>query len=133
MRKKRTDDDQIEINLQQYGITWYELIWRYKEPRKFLWFNIKDRWKVLMQYDPRGYRRRDDDPNDDFYWENVCFNLGRESDVQAFKSLKNKIKTKRDLYNFYNIYHSWEKYERDLADYAKFKEEFKNNVKEICR
>lgn len=133
MRKKRTDDDQIEISLQQYGIVWYELVWRYKEPRKFLWFNIKDRWKVLKQYDPRGYRRRDDDPNDDFYWHNVVFNVGRESDVQAFKSLKNKIKTKRDLYNFYNIYHLWEKYEKDLADYAKFKEEFKNNVKEICR
>ena len=132
-KKKYDENDQIEIKLGEYGIAFYELLWRYKEPRKFLWFDIKDKWKALMQYDPRGYRRHSEDPNDDILWKNVTFNLGRESDVQAFKLLKSKIKTKRDLYNFYNVYHSLEKYERDLADYAKFKEELKNNVRELCR
>ena len=133
MRKERTDDDQIEITLGAYGIVLYELLWRYKEPRKFLWFNIKDRWKTLTRYDPIGGRRHSEDPNNDIFLENVTFNLGRESDVQAFKSLKNKIKTKRDLYNFYNVYYLQGKYEKDLADYKKFKEELKNNIKELCR
>ena len=84
------ENDEIEISLRYFAGDFYELIWRFKECKKFLWFKIHDKWKCLNRYESfgvNGYR----DPRDDLNWRTVKFDLGRESDVQRYESIKGKV------------------------------------------
>lgn len=80
MRKKYTETDEIEIRLTHNVADHYFLEWRYKEPRKFLFFSIKDKWKLMSYYNP-GVSSVEDDPNDDMYWYWHGFHMGKRNEV----------------------------------------------------
>ena len=128
MRKKYTENDEIEVRLVQYVPPYYDLQWRFKEPRKFLCFNIKQGWRTLCIYSNSGFTPGDD-PNDDYFWHNVYFNMGRKSDVQEYENLKGRIKTKKDLFDYYRVRDRVNLYFDHMKEHRKWEEELNNNIK----
>ena len=127
MKKKYSENDEIELRLVQYVRPYYDLQWRFKEPRKFLFFNVKPTWRTLSVYSNSMFDPKED-PNDDFYWHNVYFNMGRNSDVQDYESMKGRIKTKKDLFDYYNIKEKVNLYFDHLAEHRKWVEQTDKNI-----
>ena len=119
MKEKYTENDEIELRLVCYAGPWFHLQWRYKKKHKFLCFNIHDSWKTLVYYDEQKWTDLSDDPRDDYYWWTPSFNLNRDADAQSFETLKKKLKTKKDLWDWYGINHRVEAYMKDLEEYKK--------------
>ena len=126
------ENDEIEISLRYFAGDFYELIWRFKECKKFLWFKMHDKWKCLNRYESfgdNGYR----DPRDDLNWHTVKFDLGRESDVQHYESIKAKVKTKRELYDVFNVDQTNEKFHRDMDKYYEYRARVQRHVDELVK
>lgn len=132
MRKKYTETDEIEIRLTHNVADHYFLEWRYKEPRKFLFFNIKDKWKLISYYCP-GFSGVDDDPNDDIYWYWRGFHMGKRNEVQEYEKIKRDIKTKKQLFNYFNVSGNIENYYRDLHEHNEWLKETNENIKKYAK
>lgn len=133
MKKKNyTENDEIELRLVHYVQAYYNLEWRFKESRKFLCFKLKDKWRTLCVYSNSLYSP-EDDPNDDFYWSNVYFNMGRKSDVQEYECLKNKVRTKKDLFDYYQVQNKVNLYYDHMKQHRKWIEETNNNIKKFVK
>ena len=128
MRKIYTENDEIEIRLINYVGPYYDLQWRFKEPRKFLCFKIKNWWRRLCTYSNYVFDPADD-PRDDYYWHNVYFNMGKKSNVQEYESVKAKVKTKKDLLDYFKVKESNGLYLEHLKKHREWEEELKDNVK----
>lgn len=131
MKKKYTETDEIEIRLTHNVVDHYFLEWRYKEPRKFLFFNIKDKWKLISRY--MGVSRVDDDPNDDIYWDWRGFHMGKRGEVQEYEKIKRDIKTKKQLFDYFNVSVNIENYYRDLHEHNKWLKETKENINKYVK
>lgn len=125
--KHYTENDEIEIRLVHTVGAYYDLEWRYKKPHKFLFFNIKDNWKILPYYSPAAFSP-DDDPDSEFYWPSVFFNLGKKSDVDEYERLKKTVKTKKDLYSFFHIQEKLEVYKRHMEEHDEWLEMLEGNI-----
>lgn len=133
MRKEKyTENDEIELNLVYYAGPWYNLQWRYKKTHKFLWFDVHDSWKTLTIY-KNNWTDLSDDPKDDYHWDSPSFKLTRDSDVQAYESLKKKLKTKKDLWDYYNVNGRTEAYLRDLEAYSAGQAELEERAKKYSK
>ena len=132
MRKKRTDDGEIEIRLIHNVVDHYFLQWRFKEPRKFLFFNIKDKWKLISYYNP-GVSSVDDDPNDDIYWYWRGFHMGKRSEVQEYEEIKRDIKTKKQLFDYFDVSANIKNYYRDLHEHNKWLRETNENINKYVK
>ncbi len=132
MRKKRTDDGEIEIRLIHNVVDHYFLQWRFKEPRKFLFFNIKDKWKLISYYNP-GVSSVDDDPNDDIYWYWRGFHMGKRSEVQEYEEIKRDIKTKKQLFDYFDVSANIKNYYRDLHEHNKWLKETNENINKYVK
>ena len=132
MKKKYTETDEIEIRLTHNVADHYFLEWRYKEPRKFLFFNIKDKWKLISYYCP-GFSSVDDDPNDDIYWYWRGFHMGKRNEVQEYEKIKRDIKTKKQLFNYFNVSGNIENYYRDLHEHNEWLKETNENIKKYTK
>lgn len=132
MKKKYTETDEIEIRLTHNVAGHYFLEWRYKEPRKFLFFNIKDKWKLMSYYNP-GVSSVDDDPNDDIYWYWRGFHMGKSGEVQEYEKIKRDIKTKKQLFDYFNVSANIENYYRDLHEHNKWLKETNENIKKYVK
>lgn len=132
MRKKYTETDEIEIRLTHNVVDHYFLQWRFKEPRKFLFFNIKDRWKAISYYNP-GISSPSDDPSDDLRWYWRGFHMGKRNEVQEYEKIKRDIKTKKQLFDYFNISANIENYHRDLEEHKKWLKETNENIKKYAK
>lgn len=131
MKKEYTEYDGIELRLVHYAGPYYELQWRYREPHKFLCFNIKDKWKSINLYtwtsDP------EDNPYDWLYWSKVTFNLGNKSEAQEYESLRSRIKTKKALFDYYNVESRLARFHEDVKRYEEWAETLKVNAKKYVK
>lgn len=132
MKKKYAETDEIEISLTHNVADHYFLQWRFKEPRKFLFFNIKDKWKLISYYSP-GVSGVDDDPNDDFYWYWRGFHMGKQNEVQEYEKIKRDIKTKKQLFDYFNVSANIENYYRDLHEHNKWLKETNENINKYVK
>ena len=132
MKKKYTETDEIEIRLTHNVADHYFLQWRYKETRKFLFFNIKDKWKLISYYRP-GVSSVDDDPNDDTCWYWRGFHMGTRSEVQEYDKIKRNIKTKKQLFDYFNVSANMENYYRDLHNHNEWLKETNENIKKYVK
>lgn len=132
MRKEYAETDEIEIRLAHNVIDHYFLQWRFKEPRKFLFFNIKDRWKSISYYSP-GVSSVDKNPNDGLYWYWRGFHMGRRNEVQEYEKIKRDIKTKKQLFDYFNVSANMENYRRDLEEHKKWLKETNENIKKYAK
>ena len=132
MRKQRTDDDQIEIRLKHNVADHYFLEWRYKEPRKFLFFNIKDKWKTIAYYNP-GLSAPSDDPNNDLSWYWRGFHMGKKNEVQEYDSLLKKISTKKQLFDYFNVKSNIDRYYRDLERHKQWLADTNENINKYVK
>lgn len=126
--KHYTENDEIELRLVNCAGAYYDLEWRYKKPHKFLFFNVKDGWKILPYYDTNIYFSADEDPDSDLRWHNIIFNLGKKSDVDEYEKLKKTVKTKKDLYNFFHIQEKLEVYKRHQEEHDEWLEMLEGNI-----
>lgn len=122
MKKKYTESDEIEIRLERLNRTKYVLLWRFKEPRKFLFFKIKHDWRTLSLYSMSEFDPQED-PNDDHYWHDVCFDAHKKDDVQEYERVKSRIKTKKDLYDYYSVRDRTNLYFDHLKEHRKWVKE----------
>jgi hypothetical protein len=120
--EKYNENDEIEIRLVHDIADHYFLEWRFKKPRKFLFFRVADKWKKIHYYNP-GIFNVDDDPNDDMYWYWRGFRLGNKSDVQEYEKLKSIVRTQKDLFGYYHVKENMEWYSRNLREYRRWVEE----------
>lgn len=132
MKKKYTETDEIEIRLTHNVADHYFLQWRFKEPRKFLFFNIKDKWKLISYYSP-GVSSVDDDPNDGIYWYWRGFHMGKRNEMQEYEKIKRDIKTKKQLFDYFNVSANIENYYHDLHEYNKWLEETNENINKYVK
>lgn len=118
--KKYNENDKIEIYFERTGGYNYKLQWRYKEPKKFLWFEIQDKWKGIMYYtndiDVAPYR----EPNEPMYWRYHGFNLLDEASKKEYDWIKENIKTKKELFDYFKVQENITKYYKDLHEYNEF-------------
>lgn len=132
MKKKEYDEnDEIEIGLSYYVHDCYLLVWRFKEPRKWLFFKRHDKWKNLYLYRPHAFMMKNDDPGDSFYWNYVMFDLGKNHEVQEYEKVKSTVKTKKDLYDYFKVEYSMESYRHQLEEYTKWRMETDNTVERL--
>ena len=127
MKRKYNENDEIEFRLVHNVADHYWLQWRFKEPCKFLFFNIKDKWKSLHYYIP-GIFTPDDDPNDDFNWYWRGFHMGRENEVQEYDAIREKIKTKKALFDYYRVQDNIDLYHRHLNEHRQWVEKTNRNI-----
>ena len=132
MKKKYTETDEIEIRLTHNVADHYFLQWRFKEPRKFLFFNIKDKWKLISYYSP-GVSSVDDDPNDGIYWYWRGFHMEKRNEMQEYEKIKRDIKTKKQLFDYFNVSANIENYYHDLHEYNKWLEETNENINKYVK
>lgn len=132
MKKKYTETDEIEIRLTHNVADHYFLQWRFKEPHKFLFFNIEDKWKLISYYNP-GVFSADDDPNDDIYWYWRGFHMGKRNEVQEYEKIKRDIKTKKQLFDYFNVSANIENYYRDLHEHNEWLKETNENIKKYVK
>ena len=132
MKKKYTETDEIEIRLKYNVTDHYFLEWRYKEPHKFLFFNIKDKWKTIAYYNP-GISSPSDDPDDDLKWYWRGFHMGRKNEVQEYDSLLKKIFTKKQLFDYFNVENNIDRYYRDLEEHKKWLAETNENISKYVK
>lgn len=127
MKKVYNDTDEIEFRLVHNVADHYWLEWRFKEPGKFLWFKIRDKWKSLYYYTP-GIFTPDENPDrySSWYWRG--FHLGRENEVREYEHIKANIKTKAQLYEYYHVKENMELYERHLEEHNKWLSKLNNNI-----
>ena len=131
MKKIYKDTDEIELRLKYNIADHYWLEWRYKEPRKFLWFTIKDRWKMLPYY--TGTHGPDDNPNEDLFWYWRGFHLGRDPEVEEFEHVKGMVKTKKDLDRYYGVQGNYAWYENDLKVHRKWLKKLNDNIEKYTK
>ena len=122
MKEKYTENDEIELRLTHNIEDHYWLEWRFKQPRKWWFFKIYDKWKSIHYYSP-GIFTPDDDPNDDFFWYWRGFHLGRKSEVQEYEKIKSVIKTKKELFNYFNVKGNTDLYHRHLKAHQEWLDE----------
>lgn len=128
MKKTYEDNDNIEFRLVHNVADHYWLEWRFKEPRKFLCFKIRDKWKAIHYYTP-GIFTPDDDPNREFSWYWRGFHLGKQSEVREYEYIKANIKTKAQLYEYFHVEENLARYENDLEKHNKWLMELNDNIK----
>ncbi len=102
MKKIYNDNDEVEIRLKYYVNHTFVLEWRFKEPGRFLFFKVPDKWRRILLYDNPRFSPYED-PDKDIYWSYVFFNLGWDSEVQKYERLKEKVKTKKELDNYFHV------------------------------
>lgn len=129
---KYNENDEIELTLEHNVSYHYFLKWRYKNPRKFLFFNIKDKWKYIHYYTP-GIFTVDMDPNDDLYWYWRGFHLDKKSDVQEYEKIKSSIKTKKQLFDYYHVKDNVDLYSRHLHEHNAWVNETNKTVKRLTK
>lgn len=132
MKKVYTENDEIEFRLTHYANDYYILEWRFKEPGKFLFFKIYDKWKCLRYYTP-GIFTPEDDPSRDFSWYWRGFHMGKKHEVQEYEHILKNIKTKKALFNYYHVNENIERYEKHLAEHNKWLDETNNNIKKYVK
>lgn len=132
-KQKHTENDEIEIRLVHYVGRFFHLQWRYKDTHKVLGFNVHDRWKYITIYDMNWDEGDIYGPENDFYWKTPSFDLSDNSDVQKYESIKKKINTKKDLWDWYNINHRIEKYFDDLRRYAEMQDRLEQNKEKYAK
>lgn len=130
-KKRYQDTDEIELRLEHNVADHYWLQWRFKEPRKFLFFNIYDKWKTIHYY--TGVYGPDDDPNDDMYWYWRGFHLGKNSEVQEYEHIKETIKTKAALFKYFNVKNNIDRYYNDLHKHKLWLDELNGNIKKFTK
>lgn len=130
--KRYNENDEIEISLEHNIGYHYWLKWRYKEPRKFLFFNVMDKWKYIHCY-ANSIFSVDDDPNDDFYWYWRGFHLDNKSDVQEYEKIKSTIKTKKELFKYYHVEENTGLYLRHLHEHNVWVNEANKAVKRLTK
>ena len=132
MKKNYKDTDEIELRLYPNISDHYWLEWRFKEPRKFLFFKINDKWKSIRYYSP-GIFTPDDDPNREYNWYWRGFHMGRNGEVEEYDNLIKKVKTKEDLYKHFHVKENLELYERHLKEHNKWLEETNKNIEKYVK
>lgn len=130
--KRYNENDEIEIRLEHNVGYHYWLKWRYKEPRKFLFFNVKDKWKYIHYYTP-GIFSIDDDPNDDLFWYWRGFHLDNKSEAQEYESVRNKIKTKKQLFEYYHVKENTDLYFKNLHEHKVWVDETNETIKKLTK
>ena len=134
MKKKvYNENDEIEIRLSPYVKDYYILEWRFKEPRKWLFFNKYDKWKNLYLYSPNAFMTKEDNPDTRFYWNYVLFNLGKNHEVQEYEKIKDTVKTKKDLYGYFKVKELLEQYYHHLEEYNNWRAETSNTVERLTK
>lgn len=132
MKKNYKDTDEIELRLFHNVLDHYWLEWRFKEPRKFLFFKINDKWKSIRYYSP-GIFTPDEDPNREYSWYWRGFHMGIRGEVEEYDSLVKKVKTKEDLYKYFRVKENLELYERHLEEHNKWLEETNKNIEKYVK
>ena len=130
--KRYNENDEIEFRLIHNVVDHYWLQWRFKEPRKFLLFNIKDKWKGMRYYTP-GIFTADDDPNDDFYWYWRGFHMGKRNEVQEYDRIKETIKTKKALFDYYRVKENIDLYYKHLHQHKLWVDETNKNIEKYTK
>ena len=51
MKKIYNENDEVEIRLKYYVNHTFVLEWRFKEPGRFLFFKVPDKWRRIVLYD----------------------------------------------------------------------------------
>ena len=130
-KKNYTENDEIELRLTHNVSTHYWLEWRFKKPKgRFLWFDIHDKWKSIPYYTP-GIFTPDMDPDSEYNWYWRGFDLGKKHDVQEYDGLRDKIRTKKQLFDHFNVDGNTEKYNRDLERHRAWLNEVNENIKRL--
>ena len=133
MSKKRyTENDEVELRLTHYVSDCYILEWRFKEPRKWWFFKIYDKWKSISYYQTALFTP-DNNPDDDFYWFWRSFNLGRKSEVQEYERLKERVKTKKDLYSYFRVKENMDIYYHHLDQHRKWLEDYNATIDRLTK
>lgn len=127
---KYTENDEIELGLAEWGFEYFQLVWRFKKCRKFLFFKFHDKWHRLKIYLPDQYSKGDN-PDRTLLWDDVCFNLTDQEDVNQYEALKNKVITKKDLWGYYNIDIRDDLYNKHKQEYLSRQLFLKENVKKL--
>ena len=125
-----TENDEIELGLTNFGTKFFHLIWRYKKCRKFLFLKIRNRWHTVKKYYPSLYKETTN-PDNSLYWGLVSFDLTSQEDIAQYNSLKDKIVTKKDLWDYIEVVERNRQYEKDKEKYLSYKHFLKENVKKL--
>ena len=131
MSKRYTENDEIELRLVPWTKNSYDLEWRYKEPHKFLFFNLKDWWKTLDLY-KNPLDTPEEDPNDEFFWDNVKFPRTGQG-IAEFEALKSAVKTKKELYDYYDFDAHFKHFEEDLKAHRMWMEKTKWHIERLTK
>lgn len=126
---KYTENDEIELGLTGCE-PYFELVWRFKKCRKFLFFKIHDKWHKLRIYCADTYIKNWD-PDGYYFYYNICFNLDQNRDIAEYTDLKNKIITKKDLWDYYRIDARNKLYEEHKQKYNEYKHFLEENIKKL--
>lgn len=130
--KRYNENDEIEFRLIHNVADHYWLQWRFKEPRKFMFFNIKDKWKGMRYYTP-GIFNADDNPNDDIYWYWRGFHMGERNEVQEYDSIKKTIKTKKALFDYFQVKENIDLYYNHLHQHKLWVDETNKNIEKYTK
>ena len=128
IKKEYNENDQIEFKLEHNVGDHYWLLWRFKEPRKFLFFKIRDKWKMLSYYCP-GFFAPEDNPDRDFSWYWRGFRLGKNSEVSEYEWIKNNIKTEKQIRNYYHMDENLALYEKHKKMHQEWLNNLSDNIK----
>lgn len=133
MSKKRyTENDEIELRLTHYVSDCYILEWRFKEPRKWWFFKKHDKWRRIEYYQP-GIFVPSDNPDDSSMWFWRSFHLGKKSEVQEYERLKERVKTKKDLYSYFKVKENMGRYYNHLDEHRKWVDEYNATIDRLTK
>ena len=94
----------------------------------------KEKWHYINKYYGCNTDNLSSSSADPDYWLNWDYedvNLGKESGRQLWETIRNKIKTYKDLDRWFNISSNREKYENDVKEYQERLKKVKNYLKQI--
>lgn len=131
--KNYTENDEIELKLDHDIADHYWLKWRYSEPRKFLFIKFYDDWKRIAYYTNTIGFTPDEDPNDDLNWYWRGFSLGEKYQVQEYESLKKKIRTKKELFDYFHVKENMDLYAKHLHEHKLWVDNTNSTIKRLVK